>query len=180
MNYIFVLAGGLNKEEVNDFVKKRLDKAIELYNSIDNAKIICVGGGTYHKKTPLDINNYIIYESSACAKYLISKNVNENDVYREWASFDTIGNGLFSFLNFIIPLKIKHFHLVTSDFHMERASVLFLYFNKLFSTNCKITLVKCDDTVIPKKTLEIRIERERNTLKNYKNGFFNIKDKFDF
>ena len=48
--YIFVLAGGIdNNNEPNIFVKKRLDKAIEMYNLTSNNIIIVLGGGTYHK-----------------------------------------------------------------------------------------------------------------------------------
>ena len=66
--YIFVLAGGLDsKGEPHPFVKKRLDKAIELFQMEKNREdvkknfIILLGGGTYHKPPYLNNNNYVIH-----------------------------------------------------------------------------------------------------------------------
>ena len=74
IQYIFVLAGGLQDNgEVHEFVKIRLDKAIELYNhysDFQQCKIIVMGGGTYHKPPILNDSNYVIHESSSCALYL--------------------------------------------------------------------------------------------------------------
>ena len=62
IQYIFVLAGGLQDNgEVHEFVKIRLDKAIELYNQhivFQPCKIIVMGGGTYHKAPILNEQNY--------------------------------------------------------------------------------------------------------------------------
>ena len=89
IKYIFVLAGGQKSNgDVNDFVAKRLDKSIELYSSFMNecykCKIVCLGGGTYHKKPQLDINGYVVHESSSCAMYLLNNGIPEHDIYREW------------------------------------------------------------------------------------------------
>ena len=129
--YILVLAGGLTNNKVNNFVKKRLDEAIKLYNTNKNCIIICIGGGTLHKPAILNSSGYILYESSVCAQYLIDNFVNEKDIYREWGSLDTLGNGFFSFTNFIVPLKINEFYLITSNFHMERSLDIFSYFTIL-------------------------------------------------
>ena len=84
--YIFVLAGGIdNNNEPNIFVKKRLDKAIEMYNLTSNNIIIVLGGGTYHKPPGLDSNNYVIHESTSCENYLINKGISPDKIIREWA-----------------------------------------------------------------------------------------------
>jgi len=134
--YIFVLAGGLQENgEVHEFVKTRLDKAIELYNEIieyQPCKIIVMGGGTYHKPPILNESNYVIHESSSCALYLTQHgNIEPKNIYREWSSYDTIANGYYAYLNYIQPLNIKKFTLITSEFHMPRAKVIFDYFNLL-------------------------------------------------
>tara|TARA_B100001063_G_C16610290_1_gene475373 strand:- start:30 stop:668 length:639 start_codon:yes stop_codon:yes gene_type:complete len=174
--YIFVLAGGLKSpNHVNDFVSKRLDMTFQLYqkHQHDGCKIICSGGGTYHKATIVDSNNIIIYESNVCAKYLIEKGVKEEDIYREWSSYDTIANGYFSYLQFIGPLKIKKYYLVTSMFHMSRSKELFNYFDTIFKTNCDITFIETENYNIDKHTLKIRQSREKNTLEHYKTNLFN-------
>jgi len=122
--YIFVLAGGTdNTNHPNNFVKKRLDKAIELYNLTSNNIIIVLGGGTYHKPPGLDSNNYVIHESTSCANYLINKGISPDKIIREWASYDTIANGYFAFLNYIIPFKMNECYIITSQFHMNQIPV---------------------------------------------------------
>ena len=86
--YIFVLAGGLQENgEVHSFVKRRLDKAIEIYNEIIEykpCKIIVMGGGTYHKPPVLNESNYVIHESSSCAVYLTQHgNIEPPPIYEE-------------------------------------------------------------------------------------------------
>jgi vancomycin permeability regulator SanA len=169
--YIFVLAGGINKtNEPNSFVKKRLDKAIELHTSdtSDTSQIIVLGGGTYHKPPALDSNNYVIHESTSCSSYLIKNGVKPDKIIREWASYDTIANGYFAFTNYVIPFKINECYIITSQFHMNRTQTIFNYFNKLI-TNNSVNL-KFIETVniIEGSTLEIRLDRELKSNINFK------------
>jgi vancomycin permeability regulator SanA len=160
-NFIFVLAGGnKNDKEPNDFVKYRLDKAIDIFNS--NSIIVCIGGGTYHKPPNLTNKGFVKHESSICAEYLIKKGIPSDKILREWSSYDTIANGFFAFTNFILPLNIKNFFIISSDFHIERAKLIFNYFNKIFNKNCSIKYISVEsklDSVI----LKIRNERELNS-----------------
>jgi len=167
--YIFVLAGGMNNiNEPNIFVKKRLDKSIEMYNLTSNNIIIVLGGGTYHKSPGLDSNNYVIHESTSCANYLISKGVSPNKIIREWASYDTIANGYFAFLNYIVPFKMSKCYIITSQFHMNRTQTIFNYFNKLVM-NSSIDLKYIEtENVIEKDILKVRMDRERESDNNFK------------
>ena len=141
-NNIFVLAGGqINNGDVNSWVKQRLDIAIKIKKENINSIIYCIGGGTYHKPPILNNYNYVIHESKSCSNYLIENDISNSKIKREWSSYDTIGNGFFSFINFIIPLKIEELVLITSEFHMERAKEIFNYFNILFNQNIKITYI---------------------------------------
>ena len=183
MNYIFVLAGGLkNRNEVHDFVSKRLDMAIQEYQKDpNNTKIICLGGGTYHKESILDNNNIIVYESNICATYLIKFGIPEKDIYREWASYDTLANSYFSYLKFIIPLQISTYTVITSDFHMKRTKEIYSYFHKLFFNNMNnIKFISVENYKIDSETLNIRRHREQNTLQKYKNTIFKIDNVIDF
>ena len=171
IKYIFVLAGGLQSNgEVNEFVKLRLDKAIELYNQhivFQPCKIIVMGGGTYHKAPILNEQNYVIHESTSCAIYLTENGpVNPKDIYREWSSYDTIANGYYAYLNYIQPLKIKNFSLITSNFHMPRAKVIFNYFNTIIF-NSHIEFIETENYGIKESILNERHERESNSLNNF-------------
>uniref|UniRef100_A0A6C0EIA3 DUF218 domain-containing protein n=1 Tax=viral metagenome TaxID=1070528 RepID=A0A6C0EIA3_9ZZZZ len=173
--YIIVLAGGMDKNnEPNIFVKKRLDKTIELFNS--NTLIIILGGGTYHKPPGLDANQYVMHESTSCANYLINKGIDPNKIIREWASYDTIANGYFTFLNYIIPFKINECSVITSQFHMKRTQTIFNYFNNLISNN-KVNLKYIEtENVIDGDILKIRLEREENSNNSFKKNIVSVKD----
>lgn len=106
---ILVLAGGLNEyAENHQWVTRRLDLAIVLYQQKPR-KIICLGGGTYHKPPPRNHLGFVIHESTACAQYLIDAGINPKDLMREWSSYDTIANAFFSLVNFTIPLQLKKY-----------------------------------------------------------------------
>jgi vancomycin permeability regulator SanA len=175
--YIFVLAGGIdNNNEPNIFVKKRLDKAIEMYNLTSNNIIIVLGGGTYHKPPGLDSNNYVIHESTSCANYLINKGISPDKIIREWASYDTIANGYFAFLNYIIPLKITECYVITSQFHMKRTQTIFNYFNELvMNSSLELKYIETEN-VIEKDMLKVRIDRERMSDNNFKKNILNRYD----
>lgn len=185
--YIFVLAGGLDsKGEPHPFVKKRLDKAIDLFQMeenrdeiVNNNFIILLGGGTYHKPPYLNNNNYVIHESSSCAKYLLDKGIPEDNMMREWGSYDTIANGFFAFLNFVQPLNINECFVVTSQFHMDRTKVIFEYFKNICNTSISINYIQTENYQMDKKTLDIRKERERQSIIQFKKNIF-IKNKSEF
>ncbi len=174
-DYIFILAGGLKENgEINDFVKKRLDKGIELYNEIKNnsknCKIIVMGGGTYHKSPFLNEDKFVIHESTSCAIYLNKNGIKAENIFREWSSYDTIANGLFAYMNFIIPLNIKKIYLITSEFHIDRTKTIFNYFNTLYGNLIKINYITTENYGIDKNILIERIKRENNSNINFKNN----------
>lgn len=185
IKYIFVLAGGLKHNgKVNDFVEIRLKKADSLYKTFISkglkCKIIVFGGGTYHKPPFYNKNNYVIHESTSCAYYL-NQYISKKNIYREWASYDTIANGFFAFLNFVIPLEIKEFTLITSEFHIERSTEIFNYFNLICcNNNIKINYISTYNK-LDKDILTIRKEREKKSLEIFKiNIVSKIKSLKDF
>jgi len=168
-NHIFILAGGqICNGSVNSWVKKRLDLGLEIASQNETSMIYCIGGGTYHKPPILNIHKHVIHESRSCSNYLISKKFNSKRIKREWASYDTIANGFFSFLNFIIPLKLEECVVVTSVFHMKRSKEIFNFFCKLFKSDVKVRYV-CSEDEMDQELLQIRKERERKSLDSFKN-----------
>ena len=153
---IFILAGGQIKNgSINNWVKKRLDLGLQISAQNEKAMIYCIGGGTYHKPPILNIHQHVIHESKSCSNYLINKGFNSKRIKREWSSYDTIANGFFSFLNFILPLKLEECVVVTSEFHMERAKEIFDFFSDLFKVNIKIHYIFSDNEM-DQELLQIR------------------------
>lgn len=166
---IIVLAGGIKENYVlHEWTKRRIDITIDLYKS-KKTKILCSGGGTYHVKPLLNDHGYVIHESTACAKYMIENGVNKKDIYKEWSSYDTIGNAYFTFTNFIVPMKIKKAVIVTSDFHINRTKLLFNWMKLLFDQNVFFDYVVANDIGLEKE-LEHRIIREKESCDNIKNN----------
>jgi len=186
IKYVFVLAGGLQDNgEVHEFVKLRLDKAIEIYNEIrkigEGCKIVAMGGGTYHKPPVLNEDKYTIHESTACANYLYENGIPHRHIYREWSSYDTIANGYYAYLNYTQPLNIKEFILITSEFHMSRAKSIFDYFNNIiFQFQIDSQYIETEDKGIDSNVLKERCERECKSNLNFKKNIVekihNIRD----
>ena len=171
---IFVLAGGLTDNgKLHEWVIRRLNLALKLHkNSVnrEKQKIICLGGGTYHKPPYLNEQRYVIHESTACAEYLIKSGIDPKNIYREWSSYDTIANGYFAFSNYILPLNLKNIIVITSEFHIDRTKQIFNWILKLNNINCKIYYECVTDEGLPKDILNCRREREKNSLMNLKNN----------
>ena len=168
--HIFVLAGGqLMDGSVNAWVKERLDLALKIKQNNENAIIYCIGGGTYHKKPIHNVYGHVIHESRSCSNYLIKKGIPYTDIKREWGSYDTIANGFFSFTNFILPLKIDKCVLITSEFHMERAKVIFSYFKNIFDIDIDITYLSSKNN-IDHELFVIRREREMKSVGSFRDN----------
>ena len=167
-NIVCVLAGGLNiNSEPHYFVKKRLDKSIEIFNkNPSNTVILVLGGGTYHKPPNLNDDQYVIHESTSCALYLNNHDIPSSNIFREWSSYDTIANGFFAFTNYINYISLKNIYVITSTFHMPRTKTIFNYFNKLFNKYLDIIYLDVSSE-LDSHTLSERCKRERNSKKNF-------------
>ena len=173
---IFVLAGGIKQNgECYDFVKDRLNLAAYYYKK-HNIPIFCIGGGSYHTPTILNSSQKIIHESTSCAEYLLSLNIPKKMIYKEWAGYDTIANGFFSFVNFINPLQFKKILLITSLFHLPRAKIIFNWCKKMFNSNVIIEYISSSNESINEKILKSRINREKNSILNLENNLIKTID----
>lgn len=173
-NHIFVLAGGqIYDGGVNNWVKERLDLCIKINNINPSSIIYCIGGGTYHKQPIHNQYGHVIHESKSCSNYLIKNNIDSKLIKREWASYDTIANGFFSFTNFIVPLDIKECVLITSHFHIERVKTIFNYFNKLFNKNITIHFIGVENNM-DCELLKIREKREKRSNQDFQKNITKI------
>ena len=172
---ILVLAGGLNEFKQNHlWVIRRLDLALALYKQ-KKRRIICLGGGTYHKPPYLNHMGYVIHESTVCAEYLIERGVEPSDLMREWSSYDTIANAFFSLTNFIIPMNLAtngtKILVITSDFHMPRTKAIFTWIYNLglgdqFSSLDVLDFLSVSSEDLEDSIIESRKTREAESLKN--------------
>ena len=168
---IFVLAGGLEDDgNLKPWVYRRLDLAIHLYQSQKEGKkpkIICLGGGTYHKPPILNSEKYVVHESTPCAEYLLMNDIPKEAIMREWASFDTIANAYFALTNFIIPQNLKYFAVITSQFHMSRSKLIVNWIIGMYK-DINILYLSASDIGLPKEIIESRNKREKQSIEKLK------------
>lgn len=182
MNYqaIIVLAGGSQKdnniESLPEYVKIRLDRCAEIYMENKKLKIIVSSAGTPHRTPFINKYGYHIYECDSMAKYLVDKwKISEGSIYREYISYDTIGNAFFTKFNFIDPMKIKSFYLITSGFHFKRTKFIFdfiynqdikQHINKDNTYN--INYIETKNGNVDKTDLLSRLNKEEKSLEMFK------------
>ena len=167
MDCILVLAGGNQTKENIDslpiYVKQRLDDCYNFYHKFDNnCKIILSSAGTPHRLPFINSNGYHVFECDSMSRYLIEKyKINPDNIYREYISYDTIGNAFFSKHNFIDPMDIKKFIVITSQFHMKRTKFIF---NWIFDSKYNILFHASNNKNIDQNILKIRMKKEEDSI----------------
>ena len=73
----------------------------------------------------LDARGSVVFEATASAAELIDAGVEEEDVYVETTSFDTIGNAFFARTDHCSLAGWKRLLIITSEFHMARSRAIF-------------------------------------------------------
>jgi len=119
-----------DKRKLPNVLKSRLNTAIELYKKGLFSKFIVVGG--------LSNKKLGITEAEAMKNYLIQKGIDSKDILKEETSTDTIGNAFFLKKKILKPKKWKNLIVITSDFHLERAKIIF---KKVLGKGYKIRFV---------------------------------------
>ena len=174
---IYILAGGFNKNGIiNDWVKRRLDYFINLYNNNKNKieYVVCLGGGTYHKPPILNENNYVVHESTGLVKYLLDNNIPKNIIMKEWFSYDTIANGYFSYVNFTKMRNWKNILVITSDFHLERSKLIFSWIYSLENIKFNLDFIGVSDLGLNNDIISCRKIREKKSIENLKKVILKI------
>lgn len=118
-NAIVVLgAPNSDKGELSEMAVNRLDKAIEFYNRNKDYKIICTGGFGEH------FNTTSFPHAKYAADYLIKYGVHPDNILEYVISSNTIEDVLKT-KSAVENLQVKNLVIITSDFHMQRAKLLF-------------------------------------------------------
>lgn len=109
-DYMIVLGAGLHGDQISSALKRRLDQAILYVQQNPNVTIIVSGGQG---------NNETISEGEAMKRYLLMKEVKEDNIIVERQSTSTYTN--FVYTKQLIDNAIKEIMVTTCDFHMYRA-----------------------------------------------------------
>ncbi len=153
---IIVLGGGVTKEgDCPEWVRQRLDRALELYNKRLANKIILSG-----KISKTLFENHF-NESKVMHNYLLGKGFPEENIILEGESRDTFENAYYSK---IIADKNywKKIIVVTNKFHMKRCKKVFKF---IFGKGYKISFKQAKNGNVKKEILENRIFFEKELLR---------------
>lgn len=169
MDAILILGGGLNEDgSVNQWTKRRLDKAIELYTE-KRSLILCLSRATPYIAPPLNDKGFPIDESYAQAQYLLSQGIEPKDIRIEPVSLDTNGNAYFSRVLFVDPLDLINLTVITSEFHLARTQLAFTWVYSLSPKNeYNFNFVSVSDAGIDPELIASRIVKEKEGIERLK------------
>ena len=107
-------SGHLNIES-----QARADLALKLFECGDYDAVLTLGWA-YRPDCQIPI-------ALSMRDYLILKNLNPRKIFTDITSRDTVGDAVFSRINFIDPKNIRSFDVVTSDYHVKRTEKIFSF-----------------------------------------------------
>jgi uncharacterized SAM-binding protein YcdF (DUF218 family) len=198
LDVILVLGGGKPKSIHHPplYVEKRCDDAIEIISrrrrktsgdsdissnirnrdtDINNElAILCLSAGTAHLSQLLSLDGLPIWESTACASYIISKMKEDNnsnnsypEIYVETTSYDTIGNAFYARTSHTDIMKNwNNLLIITNEFHMERTQKIFNWIYSIDNegSNYELYFLQSPNIGLSSEAITARKQRERQSL----------------
>ncbi len=145
------------------WVVNRLDRALELQGG---ALLIALSAGTPHRPTISDTYGRPLFESTAAARYLISRGADPEKLLTEACSLDTIGNAYFSRVIHVGPRGLANLLVVTSEFHLARTEAAFRWVYNLPPAPgpVRLTFEAVPNVGIASGALAARRAREQESL----------------
>ena len=102
---------------LDDESKDRANLAMELFHK-KNIELILTIGWAYRNDIDLPIGLSV-------REYLRSKGINDHHIKTDINSRDTVGDAIFSKINFVDVFDIDKLYVVTSDYHVSRTQLIF-------------------------------------------------------
>ena len=167
---ILVLGGGvpLAPRKQLPFVAARCQAAAAVWRAASTKpKILCLSAGTAHCPQLLDARGSVVFEATASAAELIDAGVDEQDVFVETTSFDTIGNAFFARTDHCSLAGWKRLLVITSEFHMARSKAIFDWvFGATPHEGFELTFLATPDAALAPDAVAARAERETKSAIN--------------
>jgi len=173
---IVVLGAGITKKgNLPEQAKKRLDKALKMLKRRKEANVLLCGKYSFlYPKSKLPPTT----EAEAMRDYLLKKGVDEDKIYLEKKSKDTVGNAYYAKKEYFIPKKEKEALVVTSDFFLERVKFIF---EKIFGPTYKLKFYPVTSPIKDKekkkrikKRQKYLLHRTKQMLKDMIPGHYNF------
>ena len=104
--------------KLGDESKERANLAIDIFLKKHSIELILTIGWAYRKDADLPIG-------LAVRKYLLSKGIKDHLIKTDINSRDTVGDAIFSKINFVDIYNVNKLFVVTSDYHVSRTQEIF-------------------------------------------------------
>ena len=167
---ILVLGGGvpLAPRKQLPFVAARCQAAAAIWRAAaTKPKILCLSAGTAHCPQLLDARGSVVFEATASAAELIDAGVDDQDIYVETTSFDTIGNAFFARTDHCSLAGWRRLLVITSAFHMDRTRAIFDWvFGTTPHEGFELTYLATPDESLTPDAVAARAERETKSAIN--------------
>eukprot|EP01102_Stenamoeba_stenopodia_P009286 TRINITY_DN2739_c0_g1_i3.p1 TRINITY_DN2739_c0_g1~~TRINITY_DN2739_c0_g1_i3.p1 ORF type:complete len:236 (-),score=27.27 TRINITY_DN2739_c0_g1_i3:3-710(-) len=172
---ILVLGGGPPDEQgiLRPWVEVRAHLATKIYSKHqqtfpnNSEVIICLSGGTAHKPNYVDSEGYHVFEATLAADVIANSGLVPRDrIYKEWASYDTIGNAYFTRVMHTDIKNWRRLLILTSRFHMERSKAIFEWVFSLDppSNPYQLFFYATEDVGLNPEDLTIRRQKEQQSV----------------
>lgn len=162
---LVVLSGGINPDGTpKEWTKRRLDKAIELFNG--SGYIVTTGRETTHHAPYLDESGYPLDVAVCDANYLIGKGIPKSNILVEKFCADTISAVYFTRVVHTDPAKLSKLVMITSDFHMPRSAEIckWIYGLTPVTFDYSIDFFSVSDDGIDQSIIDARRLKEKEDL----------------
>lgn len=113
LSHLMEVTGELNEES-----QARANLACDILDLRNDINFILTIGWAYREDLDLPV-------AIAVRNYLLSRGVDEKTIKSDINSRDTVGDAIFSKINFVDIYNIKQLLIVTSDYHVNRVKQIF-------------------------------------------------------
>ena len=150
---IVVLGGGVNPDGTLPAVaRRRVERAVELFEGGIAPRIILSG------RCGLNVVDAPVTEAAAMAAHAASFGVPPDALLLEEDAKDTLGNAYFTWARYLEPNGWTSIRVVTSDFHLSRAA---LVFRKILGPGYDFSFVSAPSGFSPRELIGRALEECR-------------------
>ena len=153
---IVVLGGGVNPDgSLPPVARRRVERAVELVEGGIAPRIILSG------RCGLSVTHAPVTEAAAMAAHAASFGVPPDALLLEEDAKDTLGNAYFTWARFLEPNGWTSIRVVTSDFHLSRAA---LVFRKILGPGYDFSFVAAPSGLSPRELIDRALEECKITI----------------
>ena len=171
---VVCLGGGVKGDGLPAHVSERVASSVKIANSSENGAVLFSSSFTLNKAVTLDAQGLPKSEASAMADYA-KDNGYRGPLYCEQQSHDTIGSAYFVFSDFVSFISPAEIVVVTGDFHIERASLIFRHVATLFGYCDTLTFAATSSNMTG-----ARIMKEADAVGHYRREWIGVSKIQDF